>query len=31
MFAYRTYVLEGEADANFSLNDICNLFQGDTL
>ena len=26
-FVYRTYVLEGETDANFSLNDICELFQ----
>ena len=28
MFVYETYVLEGEADAKFSLNDIWNLFQG---
>ena len=31
MFVYGTYVLEGEADAKFSLGDIWNLFQGDTL
>ena len=31
MFIYETYVLEGEADAKFSLNDIWNLFQGDAL
>ena len=31
MFAYGRYVLEGEADAKFSLGDIWNLFQGDTL
>ena len=30
MFVYGTYVLEGEADAKFSLGDIWNLFQGDT-
>ena len=29
MFVYGTYVLEGEADAKFSLGDIWNLFQGD--
>ena len=31
MFAYRTYVLEGEADANFSLGDVWNLLQRDAL
>ena len=31
MFVYGTYVLEGEADANFFLGDIWNLIQGDTL
>ena len=31
MFVYRTYVLEGKVDAKFSLGDIWNLFQGDTL
>ena len=31
MFVYGTYVLEGEADAKFSLDDIWNLFQGDAL
>ena len=31
MFVYGTYVLEGEADANFSLGDIWNLFQKDIL
>ena len=31
MFVYGTYVLEGEADAKFSLGDIWNLFHGDTL
>ena len=31
MFAYRTYVLEGEADAKFSLGDIWKLFQEDPL
>ena len=31
MFVYGTYVLEGEADAKFSLGDIWNLFQEDTL
>ena len=31
MFVYGTYILEGEADAKFSLGDIWNLFQGDTL
>ena len=31
MFVYGTYVLEGEAEANFSLGDIWNLFQGDIL
>ena len=30
-FVYGTYVLEGEADANFFLNEIWNLFQGDAL
>ena len=28
MFVYGTYLLEGEADAKFSLNDTWNLFQG---
>ena len=31
MFVYGRYVLEGEADAKFSLGDIWNLFQGDAL
>ena len=31
MFLYGTYVSDGEADAKFSLGDIWNLFQGDTL
>ena len=31
MFVYGTYVLEGEVDSKFSLSDIWNLFQGDTL
>ena len=31
MFVYGTYFLEGEADAKFSLGDIWNLFQEDTL
>ena len=31
MFVYGTYLLEGEADAKFSLNDIWNLFQEDAL
>ena len=31
MFVYGTYVLEGEVDAKFSLGDVWNLFQGDTL
>ena len=31
MFTYRTYLLEGEADAKCSLGDVWNLFQGDTL
>ena len=31
MFVYETYVLEGEADVKFSLNDIWNLFQEDAL
>ena len=31
MFVYETYVLEGEADAKFSLDDIWNLFQGNAL
>ena len=30
-FVYRTYVLEGETDANFSLHDIWKLFQEDPL
>ena len=31
MFVYGTYILETEVDAKFSLGDIWNLFQGDTL
>ena len=31
MFIYGTYVLEGEADAKFSLGDIWNLFQEGSL
>ena len=31
MFVYGTYVLQGEVDPKFSLGDIWNLFQGDTL
>ena len=31
MFVYGTYVLEGEADAKSSLDDIWNLFQEDLL
>ena len=31
IFVYGTYVLEGEGDAKFSLGNIWNLFQGDTL
>ena len=31
MFAYGTYVLEGEVDAKFSLGDKWNLFQEDAL
>ena len=31
MFIYGTYVLEGEADSKFSLDDIWNLFQEDHL
>ena len=31
MFVYETYVLEGEVDSKFSLGDIWNLFQEDTL
>ena len=31
MFIYGTYVLEGEADAKFSLGNIWNLFQEDRL
>ena len=31
MFAYGTYVLEGETDAKFSLDDIWKLFQQDPL
>ena len=31
MFVYGTYVLEGEADAKFSLGDIWHLFQEDAL
>ena len=29
MFAYRTYFVEGEPDAKFSLGNIWNLFQED--
>ena len=31
MFIYGTYVMEGEADAEFSLGDICKVFQEDLL
>ena len=31
MSIYETYVLEGEADANFSLSEIWNLLQADPL
>ena len=31
MFVYGTYVLEAEVDGKFSLCDIWNFFQGDTL
>ena len=31
MFIYGTYVIEGEADAEFSLGDICKVFQEDLL
>ena len=31
MFVYGTYVLEGQADAKFSLDDIWKLFQEDPL
>ena len=31
MFVYGTYILEGEADAKFSLDDIWRLFQEDPL
>ena len=31
MLLYRTYVLEGEADAKFSLDDVWRLFQEDLL
>ena len=31
MFMYGTYILEGEADAKFSLDDIWRLFQEDHL
>ena len=31
MFVYGTYILEGEADAKFSLDDIWNLSQEDAL
>ena len=31
MFVYGTYVLEGEADAKFTLGDIWKLFQEDPL
>ena len=30
-FVYGTYVLEGKADSKFSLSDVWNLFQEDTL
>ena len=31
MFVWGTYILEGQADANFSLGDIWKLFQEDLL
>ena len=31
MFVYGTYILEGEADAKFSLDDVWNLSQEDAL
>ena len=31
MFIYGTYVIEGVADAEFSLGDICKVFQEDLL
>ena len=31
MFIYGTYVIEGKADAEFSLGDICKVFQEDLL
>ena len=31
MSIYETYVLEGEADAKFSLSEIWNLLQADPL
>ena len=31
MFIYGTYVIEGEADAEFSSGDICKVFQEDLL
>ena len=31
MCIYGTYVIEGEADAEFSLGDICKVFQEDLL
>ena len=31
MFVYRIHILEGDACAKFSLGDIWNLFQGETL
>ena len=31
MFVYETQILEGKADAKFSLSDIRKLFQEDTL
>ena len=31
MFVHGTYILEGKADAKFSLGDIWNLFQEDAL
>ena len=31
IFVYGTYLLQGKADAKFSLGDIWNLFQEDTL
>ena len=31
MFIYGTYIIEGETDAEFSLGDICKVFQEDLL